>query len=536
MTEMIKQMLEYADLLYKTALSKTENSHDADDLVQETYLGVLKAINKGTKIENMKAYLMKILNYKYCDFLKTKRTRYQLSLNELDQRSIYNENEEYDDLDTDLLETDEATIVRRELAFLSKNNRDILVMHYMEGKKVAEIAEILNIPVGTVKSRLDSARDKIKKGIEAMDKFTENSFRPDSLTLLVSGFTGMNNEPISVLSNAMEQNLLVLSYDKPIGLDELSKKIGIPMAYVEETVEKLIKHELMKQENKKVWTNFIIIDENMIKEKKGAQKQFVESHFGDVKHVYNEMLKEFKDTGLFKLFNDTQIYLYGLFLIHQQIREWLTNEYELLKWSDYPNRPNGGKWIILFGQRFSASSKDEFFSSYTLGGDFVASNSHRLSIELKDNNIGISPWRGNKSLSLSVLGNLLYSIHLKQDVDMQLVHLIPELTRLGFINNDKINNKTINIPIISDKECMRLLNIARKYSVQYRELISKELLKYVQDNVINYPKHIKPVSPYVYLLCMADIPLTYFYKAVKEGIVEYDKNKNYPICLLIEKE
>ena len=85
-----------------------------------------------------------------------------------------------------------------------------------------------------------------------------------------------------------------------------------------------------------------------------------------------------KNTGLLKLFSDTQLYLYGLFAIHQQIREWLINE--------------------------------------------------------------------NKSLNLSVLGNLMYSIHIGQEVNVQLLHLIPELTRLGFLHNDINNNKTVTIP------------------------------------------------------------------------------------------
>ena len=536
MKEMVKLMLEYADLLYKVAYSKTDDFHEAEDLVQETYLSVLKAINNGTEIENMRAYLLKSLNNKFYDSIKLKHSRYQVYLSDLQQKSILLECDENDFSDSDISETDDATIVRRELAFLSKKHRDILVKYYIEGKKVEEIATALNIPIGTVKSRLDSAREKIKKGIESMDSFTENSFRPDLLTVTVGGVTGMNNEPLSVITSAIEQNLLILSYDKPISIDELSKKIGIPMAFVEETVDKLVKHELMMRDKNVVWTNFLIIGEETIKEKKVIQKTFVESHFNEIKTVYSDLVDEYKNTEILKLYNHTQLYLHSLFSIHQHIREWLVNEYKLLRWDDYPDRPYGGKWIILFGQKYNNSSKEDFFSSYTIGGDFVSKCSRKLSLELKDNLVGVSPWRDNKNLDADVLGQLMYSVYREQEIEGRQLYLVPELSKLGFISINENNKMKLNIPVITENEYIQLQNITKKYAGRYIELLEKKLKKYIAKNIINFPKLIKPVSPYVHLLSMADIPLTYFYKAVDEGIVGLEKKRNYPICLVIERK
>jgi len=527
--ELIKTMLENADLLYKIAYSKTDDSHEAEDLVQETYLSVLKALNKGTKIDNMRAYLLKTLKNKYYDSLKMQHNRYQIYLSEIHKEPSDQENE------TNISDTDEATIVRRELAFLAKKYRDILIQYYIEGKKVEEIALALSIPIGTVKSRLDSAREKIKKGIESMNSFTENSFRPDLLTITVGGFTGMHNEPLSVISSTIEQNLLILAYDKPVSIEELSKSIGIPMAFIEESVEKLVNHELMKKDRRMVWTNFPIIGEDMIKETKEIQKKFVDSHFNEAKAVYSDLINEYKDSGILNIYNETQLYLFGLFSMHHQIREWIVDEYKLLKWDDYPDRPYGGKWIVLFGQKYSKSNTDNFLSSYTIGGDYVSINSEKLSIELKDNPVGVSPWRENKNLNTTNLIQLMYSIHQDQDIEERQMHLIPELLKMGFLKQDENNKIKLNIPLISDNEYSKLQSITRKYTEKYIELLGKKLRKYINTNIIKYPKLIKPVSPYVYLLCVADIPLTYFYTAAENGVIEYDKTKNYPLCMIIKR-
>lgn len=103
--------------------------------------------------------MLTVLNCKFYDKLRQKY-----------RRPIIGVAEEYELADpkeplTDLIATEEAEHVRRELAYLTKTYREVLVRHYMKGESVAEIAKELGIPEGTVKSRLYLGRNQMKRGM-----------------------------------------------------------------------------------------------------------------------------------------------------------------------------------------------------------------------------------------------------------------------------------------------------------------------------------------------------------------------------------
>lgn len=73
---------------------------------------------------------------------------------------------------------DEAENVRKAVAYLAKNYREVIVGYYMNGQSVRRIASELGIPEGTVKSRLHLGRDHVKKGISDMEKYSKQSYSP----------------------------------------------------------------------------------------------------------------------------------------------------------------------------------------------------------------------------------------------------------------------------------------------------------------------------------------------------------------------
>jgi len=79
--DIFQKLIQYADLLYKFAYTKTDDANEAEDLVQETYLYTLIAIKKGTQIDNLKNYILKILNNKFNDSLRRKYSQNILTYN-----------------------------------------------------------------------------------------------------------------------------------------------------------------------------------------------------------------------------------------------------------------------------------------------------------------------------------------------------------------------------------------------------------------------------------------------------------------------
>ena len=98
-----------------------------------------------------------------------------------------------------LEENDAAENIRKSVAHLAKIYREVIVRYYMDGQSVSKIANELNIPVGTVKSRLYLGRNQVKKGIETMEKYSTQSYSPVTLNIGSSGMPGINNEPHSLL-------------------------------------------------------------------------------------------------------------------------------------------------------------------------------------------------------------------------------------------------------------------------------------------------------------------------------------------------
>ncbi len=121
-----------------------------------------------------------------------------------------------------------------------------LIRYYFGAQSVSDIAAGLGIPEGTVKSRLAAGRSQMKKGLEAME--IRENYLPGKLYLSFGGAEGINMEPISLVENDLiAQNLLILAYEKPITVSDLSKAIGIPTAYIEPIMKKLVDGELMAE-------------------------------------------------------------------------------------------------------------------------------------------------------------------------------------------------------------------------------------------------------------------------------------------------
>lgn len=117
----------YMEYVFSLALQKCQNFADAEDLSQETLLAMHLFISKGGKIDNIKAWLSGTLNHKYYDLLRKKYKMPLISIDSIPEPAWAEEDEESKrDLEQ----------MRREIAFLSKRYREVIVRHYLYGQKV----------------------------------------------------------------------------------------------------------------------------------------------------------------------------------------------------------------------------------------------------------------------------------------------------------------------------------------------------------------------------------------------------------------
>ena len=110
---------EYVDRLYSAAVKKTRDSQTAEDIAQETLLAAISQLSRGKKPDNLWAWLLTILSNKYCDWLREKYNRPQVSFEEY-PFEIAEESEEEED------SAEKLEAIRRELGDLARSHREVM--------------------------------------------------------------------------------------------------------------------------------------------------------------------------------------------------------------------------------------------------------------------------------------------------------------------------------------------------------------------------------------------------------------------------
>jgi RNA polymerase sigma-70 factor (ECF subfamily) len=164
------QAMEYMPSLYSAALRMTRNPADAEDLVQETYLRAYRGFGSFEQGTNLKAWLYRILTNTFINrYRAAKRRPDETDLEEVEDLYLYRRlgglegaraSRSAEDELLDVLTEDE---VREAVESLPENFRLAVLLADVEGFSYKEIAEILDIPIGTVMSRLHRGRRALQK-------------------------------------------------------------------------------------------------------------------------------------------------------------------------------------------------------------------------------------------------------------------------------------------------------------------------------------------------------------------------------------
>ena len=149
------------DSVYNFALRMTGDEDDADDLVQETYMKAFRFFDKFEKGTNCKAWLFRILKNSFINDYR-KQTKEQNKVNYEDVQNFYEniksneiESKHYElDAFSNLLDDD----ISKAITELPEDFRTVIILNDIEGFTYEEIADFVDIPVGTVRSRLHRAR------------------------------------------------------------------------------------------------------------------------------------------------------------------------------------------------------------------------------------------------------------------------------------------------------------------------------------------------------------------------------------------
>ena len=161
------EALPHMDALYRTALRLAKNQSDAEDLVQEAFAKAYRFWDKFELGSNCRAWLFKIMTNIFINEYRSKsRSPLQANIDDIDDNYLYGQL-----ADSEMTENPEQTLfsklfdddVKKAIENLPDDFRLVALLSFLEGFSYQEIAEIADLQLGTVKSRLHRGRKLLQK-------------------------------------------------------------------------------------------------------------------------------------------------------------------------------------------------------------------------------------------------------------------------------------------------------------------------------------------------------------------------------------
>jgi RNA polymerase sigma-70 factor (ECF subfamily) len=143
-------VIEHYEAIFRFLRNLTGNKEDAEDLTQQTFLRAWEALPSFRGDSSLSTWLHSIAYREYTHWLRSRREFVPLD-------------EIFDMPDEQANQNLEAFLLRWAIYRLDPEHREVFVLYYVQGFSVSEIAKIIGVPAGTVKSRLFFARQKLRE-------------------------------------------------------------------------------------------------------------------------------------------------------------------------------------------------------------------------------------------------------------------------------------------------------------------------------------------------------------------------------------
>ncbi len=379
-----KLILQYRERIYGFSLGKLLNIAQADELASEIICQVYIAFLNTETIANTDGYVYRIASNvysRYIQYLSDRRRTENIDGMDIPFYDSYSHDTDREDL----------LALRKEISYLSQRQRTILYLHYYEKLTAAKIAEKLGISSGTVKWHLSDARSNLKEGLIMTERKTNLTVNPVKfIGMGFHGDPGNTKGTAGMFDSRLKQNIAWLCYWEPRTLEEISRNLSVPTAYVADELEKLVAFgyidQLDNSKNPKYRTNMMITDiriapaalpytsQSLYKE---AAKKLIDTYFAPLFKLFEEDSNHF---GLRHVTNDLNFMKYSLLILGVKALSYkdTSEEYSRLM----VKRPDGGNFIAYATISDDCQQKDYPNWPYWASGWMMRGADHWYSLQL----------------------------------------------------------------------------------------------------------------------------------------------------------
>lgn len=270
---------ELLDKLTGYCYKRTSNYHEAEELCSEIIFDLIISANRSGEIMSANAYIWSIANKTYADYVRNKsitQSRY-VEKEDIENDIDFSYMTEFDLDDGD---AEKLRMIYREISFLSKSYRDVMISYYLDEKSIHEIAIEQGTAENTIRQRLFAAREEVRKGVKMENTKKPVTFEYIDFEILGTG-APVTGDPRSVCYSLLSKHVVWLCRNKAVTAKSISETLGVPMPYIENELECQIHGEngkygmIRKLDNGRYTTNFILLDENEIKEMWQIYREYI---------------------------------------------------------------------------------------------------------------------------------------------------------------------------------------------------------------------------------------------------------------------
>lgn len=491
-----KLILQYQNKIFGFALEKMRNISQAEELASNIVCEVYQSFLTADSIANADGYVYRIASNVYAKYIHT------LTVG----RNFENISEitlSYYDDGFDKPENEETlSELRREIGYLSQRQRTVVYMHYYEKKSVKEIAEKLDISVGTVKWHLSDARSTLKEEL-TMEKYNDDlAVNPIRfINMGHNGYVGEKGDTQDIFNTQLKQNIAFACYFEPLSAEEIARKLNVPVTYVADELKILCEYGYIDQvdnsKNPKYLTNMFITDNRLFDNTERKILRQAAKYMCD--NFYPKVFEDFDKSDDFWGFscdgNDKNFMKYNLVMLCTNFAQPFTDNYFSIQNKYAVERPDGGCFIahaLVVDDCGTTTIDDPYWSCGYMTRNWTTNSS--IQVDCRFSNRSELRWRDN----LDSDWDSLYKF-MKSDCvgDSLTIEQYKRLCDKGYISDDRVQimvcknlapedrpgTETLK-KIISDK-----VHLSDKVTAYYKA-VDKDMYEYKKDK---YPAHIHPI-------------------------------------------